>query len=53
MYSSEVAFWEDFFMINKSSKQSRHMKWVEILSKSWLKCQTIDAKDVAKAKAEY
>ncbi len=52
-YSSETAFWEDFFIINKSFKQSRRMKWVEILSKIRLKRQMIDAEDVAKAKAEY
>jgi len=40
-------------MINKSSKQSRCIKWVEILLKSQLKHQIIDAEDVAKAKAEY
>ena len=53
MYFSEAAFWEDFSIIDKSSKQSRRMKWVEILSKSRLKHQIIDAEDVTKAKAEY
>ena len=53
MYSNETAFWEDFFIINKNFKQSKCIKCVEILSKSQLKCQTINAEDVAKAKAEY
>ena len=52
-YFSETAFWEDFSIIDKSSKQNRRMKWVEILSKIRLKRQMIDAEDVAKAKAEY
>ena len=53
MYSSEAAFWEDFFIINKSSKQSRYIKWVEIVLKAQLKYQVINAKDAAKARAEY
>ena len=53
MYSSEAAFWEDFFIINKSSKQSRCIKWVEIVLKAQLKCQVIDAEDAIKAKAKY
>ena len=53
MYSSEAAFWEDFFIINKSSKQSRHIKWVEIVLKAQSKRQAINAKDTIKAKAKY
>jgi hypothetical protein len=53
MYSSETAFWEDFSTIDKSSKQSRRMKWMEIVSKARLKRQMIDTEDVAKARAEY
>ena len=53
MYSSETAFWEDFFMVDKSSKQSRCIKWMEIVLKAWLKCQAINTKDVARARAEY
>ena len=53
MYSSEAAFWEDFFIIDKSSKQSRCIKWVEIVLKAQSKRQVIDAKDAAKARAEY
>ena len=53
MYSSEAAFWEDFFIINKSSKQSRRIKWVEIVLKAQLKCQVINAEDAIKARAEY
>ena len=53
MYSSEAAFQKDFFIINKSSKQSRRIKQVKIVLKAWLKCQVIDTKDAAKAKAEY
>ena len=37
IYSSETAFWEDFFIINKSFKQSKCIKWVEILLKIRLK----------------
>ena len=53
MYSSEAAFWEDFSIINKSSKQSRCIKWVEIILKAWLKRQAIDTKDTTKARAKY
>ena len=53
MYSSETAFWEDFFTVNKSSKQSRHIKWIEIVLKAWLKRQVINTEDVTKARAEY
>ena len=53
IYSSEAAFWEDFFIINKSSKQSRHIKWVEIVLKARLKRQVINTKDATKARAKY
>ena len=53
MYSSEAAFQEDFFIINKSSKQSRRIKWVEIVLKAQLKYQAINTKDTTKARAEY
>ena len=53
MYSSEAAFWEDFFIINKSFKQSRRIKQVEIVLKAQLKRQAIDAEDTTKARAEY
>ena len=53
MYSSEAAFWEDFFIINKSSKQSRHIKWVEIVLKAQLKRQVINTEDAAKARVKY
>ena len=53
MYSSEAAFQEDFFIINKSSKQSRCIKQVEIVLKAQLKRQAINAEDAAKARAEY
>ena len=53
MYSSETTFWEDFFTVNKSSKQSRHIKWMEIVLKARLKRQAIDTEDVARARAEY
>ena len=53
MYSSEAAFQKDFFIINKSSKQSRCIKWVKIVLKAQLKCQAINAEDAIKAKAEY
>ena len=38
MYFSETTFWENFFTVNKSSKQSRRIKWMEIALKAWLKC---------------
>ena len=53
MYSSETAFWEDFFTVNKSSKQSRYIKWMEIVSKARSKHQAIDTKDIARARAKY
>ena len=53
IYSSEAAFWEDFFIINKSFKQSRHIKQVEIVLKARLKRQAINTEDTAKARAEY
>jgi hypothetical protein len=53
IYSSETAFWEDFSTIDKSSKQSRRMKWVEIVSKIRLNRRTIDTEDAARARAEY
>ena len=53
MYSSETAFWEDFSTVNKSSKQSRRMKWMEIVLKARLKRQIIDTEDAARARAEY
>ena len=53
MYSSETAFWEDFFMVNKSSKQSRRIKWMEIVLKAQLKRQVINTEDVIKARAKY
>jgi hypothetical protein len=53
MYSSETAFWEDFFTINKSSKQSRRIKWMEIVLKAQLKRQIIDTEDVIKARAKH
>ena len=53
MYSSEAAFWEDFFIIDKSSKQSKYIKWVEIVLKARLKRQVIDTKDATKARAKY
>ena len=53
MYSSETAFWEDFSMVNKSSKQSRRIKWIKIVLKAQLKRQAINTEDIAKARAEY
>ena len=53
IYSSETAFWEDFFIVNKSFKQSRHIKWMEIVLKAQLKRQAINTKDIARARAEY
>ena len=53
MYSSETAFWEDFFIINKSFKQSRHIKQMEIVLKAQSKRQAIDTEDVARARAKY
>ena len=53
MYSSKTAFWEDFFIINKSSKQNRRIKQVEIVLKTQSKCQAINAEDTVKARAEY
>ena len=53
MYSSETAFWEDFSTVNKSFKQSRHIKWMEIVLKAQLKRQAIDTEDVARVRAEY
>ena len=53
MYSSKAAFQEDFFIIDKSSKQSRHIKWVEIVLKAQSKRQAINTKNTAKAKAKY
>ena len=53
MYSSEAAFWEDFFIINKSFKQSRHIKQVEIVLKAQLKRQAINAENAIKVKAKY
>ena len=53
MYSSKAAFQEDFFIINKSFKQSRHIKWVEIVLKAQLKYQVINTEDTTKVKAKY
>ena len=53
MYSSKATFQKDFFIINKSFKQSRHIKQVEIALKTLLKCQAINTEDTAKAKAKY
>ena len=53
IYSSKTAFWEDFSTVNKSSKQSRHIKQIEIVSKARSKCQAIDTEDVARARAKY
>jgi len=40
-------------MVNKSSKQSRRIKWMEIVLKARLKRQTINTKDAARARAKY
>ena len=53
MYSSEAAFQEDFFIIDKSSKQSRRIKQVEIVLKAQSKRQAINAENTIKAKAKY
>ena len=53
MYSSKAAFQEDFFIINKSSKQSRCIKWVEIVLKARLKRQAINTEDTIKARTKY
>ena len=53
MYSSEATFWEDFFIINKSFKQSRRIKWVKIVLKAQLKRQAINAENTAKTRTKY